>query len=311
MATSTSASASASALREADGASPWIFWKTCVREVAFGYEGSDPATRPFVVESSDQVFRGVAAYAFILEVISGLQSPLAGETEILGQFRALFQNFNFESLSWGAQLRAWVGFWFADAKLIRQNFLEGAGSQSYGSVVRRLARDRHGVSFLGAGLLVQEILPWVQKEHARVNVFARQPEKVRANLGERSTVQIKKWTPSARAEDLRTDFSGEVAEVLVVAAPVPALLVNAVLSVASGVQLVIDLRGESGQDRISLPPGSSMRLVELAQVFEQAEQSKKNLQEKIMQARQKVDSLSQNRWNAQQVRPFGWDDLCA
>ena len=67
--------------------SSWVVWKTCLREMAIGT--SSQRVRPLFVKKSDQVYTGLQAYQFFLEVISGLHSPIIGETEVMGQVKEM------------------------------------------------------------------------------------------------------------------------------------------------------------------------------------------------------------------------------
>src|ERR1041385_6331828 len=59
----------------------WAQWTTCLRQIAFWHQSLP------LPDGSFDVFSGEDAYAFCLEVVCGLRSPLAGETEVMGQFR--------------------------------------------------------------------------------------------------------------------------------------------------------------------------------------------------------------------------------
>src|SRR5205085_5331838 len=83
-----------------------------------------------------EVFRGQQAYAFLLEVICGLNSPIVGETAVMGQFKDFLLDAKFPRTSWGNFLRQLVTNLMIDAKRVRARHMQGIGSQSYGSLVR-------------------------------------------------------------------------------------------------------------------------------------------------------------------------------
>ena len=56
-----------------------LLWRTCVRSVLFC---SAQALEEILLDESDEVYRGVEAYRFLLNIVCGLQSPIKGETEI-------------------------------------------------------------------------------------------------------------------------------------------------------------------------------------------------------------------------------------
>ena len=67
-------------------------WQTCLRRILFLNSSDNRA----VIEAAEvgkatpptvEVFRGEEAYRFLLEVICGLNSPIVGETAVMGQFK--------------------------------------------------------------------------------------------------------------------------------------------------------------------------------------------------------------------------------
>ncbi len=106
-----------------------------------------------------EVFHGVEAYGFLLQVATGLASRLTGETNILGQMKAAWNQHAAEA--------SWVQWLFADAKEIRTRFLCGVGGASYGSLVRHLLRQSGGpaggaVLVVGAGDMAATVTPWLR-----------------------------------------------------------------------------------------------------------------------------------------------------
>ena len=59
-------------------------WRTCLREVVF----LDDAPAPPTADTHDQLLTEGQAYRLLLEILCGLQSPMTGETQVLGQFKA-------------------------------------------------------------------------------------------------------------------------------------------------------------------------------------------------------------------------------
>lgn len=89
----------------------------------------------------------------MLEVICGLHSRVFGETEVLGQFRTFCRNH--------PEITT-IGNWLLeDAKLIRSNYLQDLGAQSYGSVIRRWCSSHSTIAILGTGQLAKKLYPWV------------------------------------------------------------------------------------------------------------------------------------------------------
>src|SRR5215831_12199098 len=117
-------------------------WQTFLRRILFLNSNDNRATIE-AFESGElglptiEIFRGREAYRFLLEVVCGLNSPIVGETAVMGQFKEFSQHAKFPTTSWGAFLRRITSNLMMDAKRIRHDHLQGIGSQSYGSLVRQ------------------------------------------------------------------------------------------------------------------------------------------------------------------------------
>jgi Glutamyl-tRNAGlu reductase, N-terminal domain len=110
-----------------------------------------------------QAFCGAEAYAFLLRFACGLESRLAGETEVFGQIKESWRAFSATPSLLSCQFNCWVQRLFKDTKEVRAGQLSGLGSTSYGSQVRRLLGDAaQGPTLLvGAGQLAQTVAPWL------------------------------------------------------------------------------------------------------------------------------------------------------
>ena len=140
-----------------------VEWQTCLRRILFVHAGDSAA----IIESIQngelrlltiEVFRGHDAYRFLLETICGLNSPIVGETAVMGQFKEFSQRAKFQTTPWGRFLRQLTLNLMMDAKRVRTRHLQGLGSQSYGSLVRQEVKGLPTVAVLGAGKLAREIL---------------------------------------------------------------------------------------------------------------------------------------------------------
>ena len=114
---------------------------------------------------------GAAAYELLLRLACGLESRLAGETEVFGQFKQCWQQFSQGRSDLAGHVSALMQTLFRDVKDIRSRYLTGTGSASYGSLVRRvLAPVQPGtetpaaapVLVVGAGQLAQSVAPWLK-----------------------------------------------------------------------------------------------------------------------------------------------------
>jgi glutamyl-tRNA reductase len=90
------------------------------------------------VDAPVSLYQDTAAYEFLLKLACGLQSRLAGETEIFGQIKQCWQQYSRRDGALAQQLHATMQRLFRDVKELRSQFLSGIGSASYGSLVRRL-----------------------------------------------------------------------------------------------------------------------------------------------------------------------------
>ena len=143
----------------------WVI-ETCQRTViiAAGRE-----VRGRILECAPATARALAlsgteAYAYLLRLACGLESRLAGETEIFGQIKESWRAFSGVPGALSGQLDNWVQRLFKDTKEIRAEHLSGLGSASYGSQVRRLlGRATAGPTLLvGAGQLARAVAPWLE-----------------------------------------------------------------------------------------------------------------------------------------------------
>ncbi len=275
----------------------WLHWQTCLREIAFGYGSLDEVPhklRPYCLV-------GAKAYRFALEVICGLHSPLLGETEVLGQFRELVSKFQLSDreLNWQPIAKKWTESLLTDAKVIRQNYLVNLGSQSYGSLVRRHLQGHNSVALFGGGQLAQEILPWLYKDDRQLSLHVRNAHKITMVVERYPKIQICKLDQ----EKIKHDVSA-----VIVAAPVSSAAINTWLNLfVNRPHKIIDLREDSEKD-----PVEGIECIGLAEIFQEVMDTKSKLKPIADQAFKAIHDLTEKRFHlAQQMRPFGWEDICA
>src|SRR5438046_10434818 len=85
-------------------------WQTCLRRILFlnsndNRAAIEAAEGGKAVPPTVEVFRGQEAYRFLLEVICGLNSPIVGETAVMGQFKEFSLQARFPKTPWGTFLR--------------------------------------------------------------------------------------------------------------------------------------------------------------------------------------------------------------
>jgi len=278
-------------------------WQTCLRRIQFlnRFENSaviDAAETS--VSGSVEIYRGREAYGFLLEVICGLNSPLLGETAVMGQFREFLSHARFPNTPWGWFLRQFTSNVLVDAKRVRHDQLQGIGSQSYGSLVRQHLKGMPTVAVLGAGKLAREILPWlIGKTTARL--FYRNWQHAKDLLNENPELQLVQYS---------TDDAGWTQNEtgLLIAAPLQAGEVESwVRSQSTTFSKVLDLRGAASTDPITL----TIPVIKLSELFEALRTERQGLEGRAEAARGQIKQLVQRQSHQAQFRPFGWEDLCA
>ena len=282
-----------------------IEWQTCLRRILF-LHASDSAAIIQSIQNGElrlptvEVFRGDDAYRFLLETICGLNSPIVGETAVMGQFKEFSQRAKFPMTPWGRFLRQLTLNLMMDAKRIRTNHLQGLGSQSYGSLVRQEVKGLPTVAVLGAGKLAREILPWLIGK-TKVRVFYRSWENAKDLVEQYPEIELVQYA--------NADASGDQVEAgLVIAAPLQARQVEG----WAGRQSVrftkcLDLRGEAASDPVAM----NAAVIKLHELFEALRVERERLQGHVEAARAEIRSLVERQLQQAQFRPFGWEDLCA
>ena len=151
--------------------------RTCLREVAFIDDAA--VGRPVGDAGAlGQRLEEGAAYQLLLEILCGLQSPMIGETQVLGQFKAFLSAVPAE--------HAWIGRvgqrLLTDARDVRTKHLQGLGSRSYGSAIRRDLDDVTHAVVIGTGKLAGEVLPFLADNGRTVDQWGR------AEVGDVATI---------------------------------------------------------------------------------------------------------------------------
>lgn len=266
--------------------------KTCLREM---YILTQTEHKSFKEKNPElyqafKSYKGFDAVEYLTKVLAGLESPVLGETEVFGQFK----NQVLPVAHTKKELFPALQFTINIVKVIRNRHLVGSGSQSYGSLVRRLVKGESHVLFLGAGILAESIYPWV-KSSKNVMFALRSKDKFKQSEMHQDNPWIQTYSLS---EDFRFDFPVSV----VVCAPLSSEQIQDYLK-NTNVNLVIDLREESRQDPLEL----NARVYDLENVFNEmkSSQEKKELIKQISS-----DIVEEIDAKFVKHRPFGWDDLC-
>ncbi len=157
---------------------------TCLREVRIAIAVSAGTTHRAVrpMPRGYERYAGAEAYRFLLQLACGLESEIAGETEILGQIKQAWRDYETAQPEAAKALRPWMQRLLQDTKEIRSEYVVSLGSATYGSLVRRLLGGTlTGPTLLiGAGQLAETILPFL--DTGEVLVWNRSRERSAAML---------------------------------------------------------------------------------------------------------------------------------
>jgi hypothetical protein len=164
---------------------------TCLREVRIGLQ--PVADQPSSAAADAAGFErhvGAEGYRFLLQLACGLESEIAGETEILGQIKQTWRDYEAAQPQAAKALRPWIQRLLQDTKEIRSEYVVSLGSATYGSLVRRLLGGQlPGPTLLiGAGQLAETILPFL--DSGEVLVWNRSRERGLAMLGRQRSSQV-------------------------------------------------------------------------------------------------------------------------
>lgn len=275
-------------------------WQTCLRSILFCNE-TDLVLFNDALESEDQILRGKEALTFLLEILCGLHSPILGETEVFGQFKNFMEKRREAEDLLFADSQKWLSFIISEVKRTRSEYLTGMGSQSYGSLLRKYCKDTQDIAILGSGQLAQEILPWLAHKK-NLHVVCRSPEKIEKFAEKFNNLSLKTYTQAFATCDA-----------MIVAAPLSDdLILNLLRSMHCPPSYIFDLRGEENQLALSAATYSPQtQVLGLHQFFSEIEETKKETSSKILALKMYLHEKAQAFMQRTELRPLGWDDLCA
>ena len=261
-----------------------LCFETCRRVLWLSFSGRAPFEPLTERCCGIECHEGSSAYKFLLEIISGLHSPIFGETEVLGQFREFLRKHLEDDSHVSAQFRPWSIFLLEDAKAIRHEFLQNIGHNSYGSIVRKWTRDALDVAVFGSGQLAQEILPWLPKS---TRVFSRDIPGARARI---TGNQVDPFSEFATLAEGTT---------VIIATPMKCAELLRLRSERPDVRW-IDLRGDRATFKAER---------DLDALFAEQELHKSQSEEFKLALNNELLRRSLKRWNHVHHRPYGWEDL--
>jgi glutamyl-tRNA reductase len=261
-------------------------WRTCLRDVVFLEEGR--------AADDPDIFTDEAAYALLLEIVCGLRSPILGETEVQAQFKSFLGSL--EPSAHGGLLKVGRQI-LADTKLVRTEHLQGFGAHSYGYLAKRHVPAGERVVLVGTGALAKDIRTAVTAHHP-VDQWGRRPHGDASGTTTLRHFEIRNAAAVPPVDDPAT---------LIVAAPVSDDDLAAVVARYEQLTTAIDLR--SADERRAIQ--KSDRVVTLEDLFAEAASDTPPAVGRLEAARREVLALARAFSRREELRPFGWDDLCA
>lgn len=275
-------------------------WKTCLRQILFSSEADLHLIQDHL-EKGDQILRGEKALSLLLEILCGLHSPIVGETEVFGQFKNFIQTQKNNHNLLFADHQKWLNFVMAEVKRTRAEHLVNIGSQSYGSLLRRYTKDLNSITLCGSGQLAQEILPWLAHKQF-TQIICRDPSKLQTFKEKYNNLTLNTYSEAY--------VHGHA---LIIAAPVPDSRILELMSRQdTRPTAIFDLRGEENKLndllKVQFPHVS---LMSLQKFFAEIEETKKETQTKIQAIKQALLEKAVAYTDRTELRPLGWDDLCA
>jgi glutamyl-tRNA reductase len=260
---------------EPQGEGPRLCFETCLRKIWIAPEGT--LQGPGYLSARE-------AYAFLLEVITGLHSPIFGETEILSQFKTFLRQ-SAATPEFGF-FQPWSSPLLEDSKALRTEFLQGQGQHSYGSLLRKRLRANEGIWILGAGQLTEALLPWLSEQS--VTLWVRDPEKAKRRFPDIPVRSLREAPPRGAT--------------ILVAAPLSESELAPLVCDFAGAW--IDLREKNPMQ--NLPPA---RLT-LSELFAESRASRRQNEDLREKVQTRVREMAKHREEKAWFRPQGWEDAC-
>jgi hypothetical protein len=152
---------------------------------------------------------------------------------------------------------------------------------------------------VGTGKLAADILPYVAEAGRTVHQWGRAPTS--------AEVQMLRGVSYRTLESLDSFPGTDRPAVVVIAAPAPSSTIARVAAAYRGLTRVVDLRAEAEADPLVIPVST----ITLRDLFALMDDANRFLLTQIEAARAEIADRSRRYEQRDEVRPFGWDDLCA
>lgn len=270
-----------------------VVWETCFRQVAFFTQPLK--SHPSLLKKKFhhlEFFQEKEAYKWLLEVLCGLHSPILGETEVFGQFKAWIKK------ETSKELEPLKDFWeplLRDVKNIRTHYLKGVGNYSYGSVLRQESLPFSYVEILGSGFLVEKILPWFQSFSVVLHCRnSKRGENLKRKFSKQS-IEIKELPFKKRYKN----------SLVIIAISVPSQQLEEWFQ-TQPLSFVFDLRSEIEKES---PLTLNCPIQTLEDILKKSQSLQKEARPQIEQTFKVIEKKSENFAQRMKNHPFGWDDL--
>jgi hypothetical protein len=137
--------------------------ETCLRRLWISMSASSTAQHRLATSLGADRYAGVEAYEFLLRTACGLESAIAGESDVFGQLKESWRCFRRQGDEVVSALEPLMQRLFEDVKHIRSRHLSNLGAATYGSLVRNLlGNDADAPTLLiGAGQMARAVLPYL------------------------------------------------------------------------------------------------------------------------------------------------------
>ncbi len=277
---------------------------TCQRYLSCQFQ---LGTFPWSEELAQQgeLLKGHDAYRFLLEVLCGLKSKMAGEHEIVGQFKDAYRNY-LSSPARSTQLMDILERLFKDAKEVRTQHLKAIGQQSYAGITRKVLRERAQecpVDVLGSGALARDLLQALAKHHP-VTLCARNAQSSEQLLQSFPGTGSRPWSQDWRAH---ADSAVIVNTIGANQILFPETFFDQWRARHQGQCLFIDLGHPSV---VQTPHQKEDGVIRLGDILERALELTARKEAQLNEARRAIQELAfRRRMSFTLNLPFGWEEL--
>lgn len=260
-----------------------LVFETCMRKIEIRPWGAQQGA------NQKPGMEGAKAYQFLLEVLTGLESPVFGETEVFSQFKDFWERQQKGNMQ-AHYFAPWAKSIIEDTKKLRSEFFREGTAATWGGVVRKQLRPFPEVLIVGNGQLAVSVATAIKGSEVSFWARTKKPEL--------NGKHIQWGTPAPAANGPRA---------LVVAAPLSDEEMCELLRQKGHLfDWVADLR-EIKEER---PASLAAVDLDLQSIEAESEMHKKRVADIRHRAQKRIIELANKSYDSLWHRPFGWEDLC-